>query len=65
MDKPRHRNQNGEIATKFLRVCSQDMQFIYVLIGWEGSVADGRLFLDTIYKTNGLYVPNGKSYTRN
>ena len=64
-DKPTYRNQKGEIATNVLGVCSQDMQFIYVLSGWEGSAADGRVLHDAIYKTNGLNAPNGKSYTRN
>ncbi|GMP68364.1 hypothetical protein CsSME_00028000 [Camellia sinensis var. sinensis] len=33
IDKPRYRSRNGEIATNVLGVCSQDMQFIYVLPG--------------------------------
>ncbi|KAL5539393.1 hypothetical protein UlMin_044022 [Ulmus minor] len=35
-DKPRCRNRKGHIATNVLGVWSQDMQFIYVLSGWEG-----------------------------
>ena len=42
-DKPRYRNRKGEIATNVLGVCSHDMQFIYVLPGWEGSAAEGRV----------------------
>ena len=42
-DKSRYRNRKGEIATNVLGVCSKDMQFIYVLPGWEGSTADGRV----------------------
>ena len=59
-DKPRYRNCKGEIATNVLGVCSQDMQFIYVLPGWEGSVADGRVLLNAISRRNGLRVPHGK-----
>ncbi|MFQ6634681.1 hypothetical protein Gotur_010512 [Gossypium turneri] len=31
-----------------LGVCTPDMQFVYVLPGWEGSVADGRVLQDAI-----------------
>ncbi|MBA0771985.1 hypothetical protein Gotri_007432 [Gossypium trilobum] len=31
-----------------LGVCTHDMRFIYVLPGWEGSVADGRVLRDAI-----------------
>ena len=40
------------------------MQFIYVLVGWEGSATDGRVFREVIRQTNGLNVPNGKSCTK-
>ena len=59
-DKPRYRNRKGEIATNVLAVCSQDMQFIYVLPGWEGSAADGRVLRNAISRRNGLRVPHGK-----
>ncbi|KAH6766322.1 hypothetical protein C2S52_017305 [Perilla frutescens var. hirtella] len=39
-DKPRYRTRKGEIATNVLGVCSQDMEFIYVLPGWEGSTGN-------------------------
>ncbi|KAG6520504.1 hypothetical protein ZIOFF_017560 [Zingiber officinale] len=42
-DKPRYRTRKGEIATNVLIVCSQDMQFTYVLSGWEGSATDSRV----------------------
>ncbi|XP_062079947.1 protein ALP1-like [Humulus lupulus] len=61
-DKPKYRTRKGEIATNVLGVCSQDMQFIYVLPGWEGSAADGRVLRDAIRRTNGLCVPNGHYY---
>ena len=43
-----------------LGVCIPDMQFVYVLPGWEGSVADGRIFRDAISRRHGLKVPHGK-----
>ncbi|KAK3221951.1 hypothetical protein Dsin_008976 [Dipteronia sinensis] len=61
-DKPKYRNRKGDISTNVLGFCSQDMQFIYVLPGWEGSAADGRVLRDAISRTNGLCVPNGCYY---
>jgi hypothetical protein len=43
VDKPRYRNKKGKITTNVLGVCLQNMHFIYILIGWEGSIADGRV----------------------
>ncbi|XLR41221.1 hypothetical protein HN51_019409, partial [Arachis hypogaea] len=39
-DKPRYRNRIGDITTNLLGVVALDMKFIYVLAGWEGSVAN-------------------------
>ena len=48
VDKPRYRTRKGEIATNVLGVCSQDMQFIYVLPGWKGSASDSRVLRNVI-----------------
>ncbi|KAJ9538382.1 hypothetical protein OSB04_031115 [Centaurea solstitialis] len=50
------------IATNVLGVCSQDMQFIYVLPGWEGSAADGRVLRDALLRPHGLKVPRPYYY---
>ncbi|KAG6499961.1 hypothetical protein ZIOFF_039775 [Zingiber officinale] len=42
-DRPRYRTRKDEIATNVFAACSQDMQFTYVLSGWEGSAADSRV----------------------
>ncbi|PPD94163.1 hypothetical protein GOBAR_DD08806 [Gossypium barbadense] len=42
VDKPKYQTRKGDIATNMLGVCTPEMQFVYVLPGWEGSVADGR-----------------------
>ncbi|XP_017979553.1 PREDICTED: uncharacterized protein LOC18507245 isoform X2 [Theobroma cacao] len=57
-DKPRYRTRKGNIATNMLGVCTPDMQFVFVLPGWEGSVADGRVLRDALRRRNGLKVPN-------
>ncbi|KAK2644417.1 hypothetical protein Ddye_019612 [Dipteronia dyeriana] len=61
-EKPKYRNRKGDISTNVLGVCSQDMKFIYVLPGWEGSAADGRVLRDAIRWANGLRVPYGYYY---
>ncbi|CAL5382364.1 unnamed protein product [Camellia sinensis] len=62
IEKPRYRSRKGEIATNVLGVCSQDMQFIYVLPGWKGSSSDSRVLRDAISRPNGLRVPTGCYY---
>ncbi|XP_008779183.2 uncharacterized protein LOC103698914 [Phoenix dactylifera] len=62
VDKPRYRSHKGEIATNVLGVCTRDMQFIYVLPGWEGSPTDSRVLRDAILRRNGLKVPQGYYY---
>ncbi|KAL6222784.1 hypothetical protein ACLB2K_006174 [Fragaria x ananassa] len=61
-DKPRYRSRKNEIATNVLGVCSQDMQFIYVLPGWEGSATNSRVLRDAISWRHGLRVPHGYYY---
>ncbi|KAF5936544.1 hypothetical protein HYC85_024050 [Camellia sinensis] len=60
--KPRYRTRKGEIATNVLDVCSQDMQFMYVLPGWEGSASDSRVLRDASSRPNGFKVPTGYYY---
>ncbi|XP_074561596.1 uncharacterized protein LOC141817872 [Curcuma longa] len=61
-EKPKYRTRKGEIATNVLGVCTPNMQFSYVLPGWEGSVADGRVLRDAISRRNGLKIPQGCYY---
>ncbi|KAG6493411.1 hypothetical protein ZIOFF_048394 [Zingiber officinale] len=61
-EKQRYRTRKGGIATNVLGVCSPNMQFIYVLPGWEGSAHDGRVLRDAISRPTGLKVPQGCYY---
>ncbi|KAJ9538565.1 hypothetical protein OSB04_031298 [Centaurea solstitialis] len=61
-ENPRYRTRKNDIATNVLGVCSQDMQFIYVLTGWEGSAADGRVLRDALLRPYGLKVPRPGYY---
>ncbi|PPD81812.1 hypothetical protein GOBAR_DD21263 [Gossypium barbadense] len=62
VDKPRYRTRKGDIATNMLGVCTPEMQFVYVLPGWEGSIVDGRVLRDAISRRHGLKVPHGCYY---
>ena len=60
-DKPRYRTRKGSISMNVLGVCNPNMEFIYVLPGWEGSAHDGRVLRDAISRPGGLKVPEGNN----
>ena len=62
-DKPRYHTRKGEVATNVLGVCSQDMKFIFVFPGWEGSASDFRVFRDALSRPMSLKVPTGNSFS--
>ncbi|XP_042052829.1 uncharacterized protein LOC121798038 [Salvia splendens] len=61
-DAPRYRSRKGEIATNTLAVCDRFIRFVYILSGWEGSVADSRVLRDAVTQPNGLKVPKGINF---
>ncbi|KAL8536816.1 hypothetical protein ACS0TY_012115 [Phlomoides rotata] len=61
-DIPRYRNRKGNIYVNVLVVCDRNMNYIYVLSGWEGSAAYSRNLRDAVTRTNGLKVPTGSYY---
>lgn len=58
-DKARYRNRKGELTINVLAACNHDMQFTYILLGWEGSLHDNRILCDALSKKNSLKVPQG------
>ena len=40
----RYRNRKGQISQNVLATCDLEMNFLYVLAGWEGSACDGQVF---------------------
>ncbi|KAG8368005.1 hypothetical protein BUALT_Bualt15G0000300 [Buddleja alternifolia] len=60
--KPRYRNRKGGISVNVLGVVDRNMNFVYMLRGWEGSAADGRVLRDTASRANGLKVPTRQYY---
>ncbi|XLR28165.1 hypothetical protein S83_056065, partial [Arachis hypogaea] len=61
-DKSRYRTRKSRISTNVLGVCNQNMNFVYVLSGWEGSASDSRILRDAITRRNGLKIPVGCYY---
>ncbi|KNE95432.1 hypothetical protein PSTG_11285 [Puccinia striiformis f. sp. tritici PST-78] len=58
--QPPYRNCNGVIGQNVLAVVNFDMEFLYVLAGWEGSAHDSRVICDAF--TKGLSIPDGQYY---
>lgn len=62
-DAPSYRNRKGQISQNVLAVCNFDMEFIYVLSGWEGSAHDSKVLYDALTKrTNKFEVPHGNYF---
>ncbi|XLR31662.1 hypothetical protein S83_059562, partial [Arachis hypogaea] len=55
-DKSRYRTRKSRISTNVLGVCNRNMNFVYVLSGWEGSTSDSRVLRDAITRRNGLKI---------
>ncbi|MBA0618879.1 hypothetical protein Godav_028150 [Gossypium davidsonii] len=43
-----------------LSICTPDMHFVYILLGWEGFIIDGRVLRDAISRRHGLKVLHAK-----
>ena len=52
-----YRNRYGTISQNVLAACNFDLEFIYVLSGWEGSAHDSKVLNDALSRRNGLKVP--------
>ncbi|XLR57136.1 hypothetical protein S83_007808 [Arachis hypogaea] len=53
-DKSRYRTRKSRISINVLGVCNRNMNFIYILSGWEESAFDSRVLRDAITRCNGL-----------
>ncbi|KAL8548836.1 hypothetical protein ACS0TY_007920 [Phlomoides rotata] len=58
-DQSRYRNRKGHILVNVQVVCDINMNFVYVLTGWEGSVNDSRVLRDVVTNNPGFRVPIG------
>ncbi|XVF55874.1 hypothetical protein PTKIN_Ptkin06aG0071600 [Pterospermum kingtungense] len=58
-DKSSYHNCHGIISQNVLAACNFDLEFMYVLSGWEGSAHDSKVLSDALLRRNGLKVPQG------
>ncbi|KAK9153727.1 hypothetical protein Sjap_001207 [Stephania japonica] len=61
-DSSNYRNRHGFTSQNVLVACNFDLEFIYVLNGWEGSAHDSRILTDALSRRNRLKVPQGKYF---
>nr|XP_028960010.1 uncharacterized protein LOC108175249 [Malus domestica] len=52
-----YRDRHGKITQNVLAACNFDLEFLYVLSGWEGSAHDSKVLDDAVSRTNRLKVP--------
>ncbi|XP_073137568.1 uncharacterized protein [Henckelia pumila] len=55
-------NRHGTISQNVLAACNFDLEFIYVLSGWERSAHDSNVLTDALSRNNGLKVTQGKLF---
>jgi hypothetical protein len=59
VDQPRYRNRKGHLTQNVLAACNFDMEFTYILAGWEGSAHDGAVYRSAQH-SHGFITPPGK-----
>jgi hypothetical protein len=57
--QPRYRNRKGTLSQNVLAVCNFEMEFVYILAGWEGSAHDVRVLQDA-QMAHGFNTPKGR-----
>jgi hypothetical protein len=58
-DQRRFQNRKAFLSQNVLAACDFDLNFVYVLAGWEGSAHDGRVLQDA-QSSQGFVTPPGK-----
>lgn len=58
-DQARYRNRKGHLSQNVLAACNFEMQFSYILSGWEGSAHDGTVLRDATFN-HGFKTPVGR-----
>lgn len=59
-ERPPYINRKGFPSQNVLAACNFDLEFIYVVPGWEGSAADSMLW--DYARSTTLSIPEGKYY---
>ncbi|KAL0300386.1 UNVERIFIED_CONTAM: hypothetical protein Sangu_2502600 [Sesamum angustifolium] len=55
-EKGHYRACKWQVAVNVLGVSNSNIQFIYILSGWEGNAADNCVLQDAIHRSRGLHV---------
>ena len=58
--RTRFQDRKGQVSQNVLAACSMNMEFLYVLPGWEGSAADSRIFDNA--RDQDFRIPDGRYY---
>ena len=56
----RYRDRKNQVSQNVLTACSMNMEFLYILPGWEGSAADSRVFKSA--QSSDFIIPEGHYY---
>jgi len=56
------RNRKGTLSQTVMVACCFDLNFQYVLPGWEGSATDARVLQNALSRPDPLVVPRGRYY---
>lgn len=59
LTRGRWRDREGNLTQNMLAICDFAKIFVYVLVGWEGGVADSSLY-EHAQRHGGLHIPEGK-----
>ncbi|XP_062202680.1 uncharacterized protein LOC133905010 [Phragmites australis] len=57
---PPYRNRKGTLSQNVMLACDFDLNFTFILCGWEGSASDAGVLRSALSK--GFHVPEGKFY---
>nr|KYP40930.1 hypothetical protein KK1_037723 [Cajanus cajan] len=57
LSRSKYCNRKGDVSTNVLGACDPNLRFIYVLLGWKGSVGESHLLLNALYYQNKLEIP--------
>ncbi|XP_044952571.1 protein ALP1-like [Hordeum vulgare subsp. vulgare] len=62
-EQPKYHNRKGVTTQNVMAICDFDMRFIFVVVGWPGSVHDTRVWADARVEYPSFpHPPNGKYY---
>lgn len=58
-----YRNRKGVLSHNVLGICIMDMQFCYVLAGWEGSAHDDKVLENALFDKHFIIPKKNTTYT--